>query len=209
MQETIHSEAALEQRLQQVERSLTKQRRITAALAAFALVGCLAASQSAEPEVLRAHRFEVVDPQGHVVAAFGLGAAPLNDSKGRESLGWYLRDPESEAAAGVYIGESSVWTDQGLDEHVPVVLLALQGGNGYLQASASEFVTSVELFHGEDLSRSASLSVQSDRTALTFESPPIGGEDAKPQNVLKVQHSSGKPTIQGWDEQGNVAIDIK
>lgn len=209
MQARTHSQAALVLRIEQIECKLTKQRRITAALAAFALVGCLAASQSAEPEVVRAHRFEVVDTQGGTVAAFGLGAALVSGPDGREPIGWYLRDPESDAMAGASIGEGTLLTDELKEEHFPIAMLALQSGTSYLQACASDPTASIEVFSGEDLSRGATLSVQSDQTALTFESPAVGTEDEKPQRVLKLQHSTGKPTIQGWDEQGNVAIDIK
>jgi len=208
LQSANSSQDALERRLNEVERTLTKQRRITAALAAFALVGCLAASQSAEPEVVRARRFEVIDAQGRKVAAFGIGASTFQ-SGSDDSIGWFVMDPSSEAAATVFVGRARDSAKGRAGEDVPVAILALEASDGYVQASTGKSAALELIYEAEAEQRSVGLFAQADRTELCLGAPGSSDSADNPVDVLKLQHTSGKPTIQGWDEQGNVTIDIK
>ena len=212
---TSHQEACatsrseLELRLDRVERALRIQRRITGLLAAFALAGCLAAFQSPQPEVVRAQRFEAIDAQGRNVGAFGSGIALSGYPKSGEAIGWYIRDPESDALAGAGIVETTVLLDTGETKSYPTASLNLRGGTGCVQASASAVSADVGAYFGEDLSRSAAFSVRSDQSAITLEAPNAEDEDARPVTVLKLSHESGKPTIQGWDDHGNPTLRLE
>jgi hypothetical protein len=194
----------VQQRLRAVERALATQRRVTAALAALALVGGLAAFRRADPEVVRARRFEVVDAEGRNVAGFGVGCAAFTAAKGDpELIGWYLKDPGGEATATAFVGQIGSGS-----EKVPNAMLALSAEPGYLQAFAMKEAASVEVYCGEE-KHCAGLRAQSDHCAIDLEAPPGDGSGGEPVTVLALSHSSGKPTIEGWDDEGNETIDIK
>jgi hypothetical protein len=192
-----------------VERALRVHRGITGLLAALALAGCLAAFQSPQPEIVRAQRFEAIDAQGRTVGAFGSGIALSDYPKSGDAIGWYIRDPESDALAVAGIGECTVLLDTGEIERYPTASLELRGGTGCVRASASAVSTDVGAYFGEDLSRSVAFSVRSDQSAITLEAPNAEDENARPVTVLKLSHESGKATIQGWDDHGNPTLRLE
>jgi hypothetical protein len=203
MEAKLSTQDDLDQRLQRIERALRTQRRITTALTTFAFVGCLAAAQSAEPDVVRARRFEIVDAQGNKVGAYGIGAlGPAGVGDG-ERLGWVLRDPSGNASACAWVDDVRKATRKDL---VPTASIELQGGRGVLHASATDRDAVIHANH--DGVRAARLETDSERTSLELEGPDADAPDES-RPVLRLSHSTGKPTIQGWDEHGNVAIDIK
>ncbi len=202
----MSTQDALEIRVGQLERSLQAQRWITAGLAVLAIAGALASARSPEPEIVRAHRFEVVDAEGRKVAAFGIGgAAYSSESDQTELVGWFLKDPKTEAAATAFVGEIG---DAKSDDRIPAAIVVLDSGLGVLQAFASSVATSVELVHGDN-PRSANISVEADHSSIYLEAPPAGESDGDSVKVLSLSHATGKPTIQGWDDRGNATIDIK
>jgi len=193
-----------EQRIRHLERSLTVQRRCTAVLAAVALIGGLAAFRRADPEVVRASRFEVVDAEGRNVAGFGVGCTAFTAASGDSALiGWYLKDPVGKATATAFVGPI-----QSGSERVSNAMLALDAPPGHLQAFAVKDAASLEVTCGQ-AQRSAGLRAQSDHCAIDLEAPPGDGAKGESVTVLELSHSSGKPTIQGWDDEGNETIDIK
>jgi hypothetical protein len=189
---------AFERRLQDLERALRAQRRITAALACVVLVGFLAAFRSAEPEVVTARRFEVVDGEGRKVGAFGI------EGSSTKQTGWHLQDPQSEALIEAWAGPIE---DRSSGTKIPMAMLHAEGGLGVLHAFANEQGAAVHSYH--DDVRSAGLEAGADRSALFLQSPPSGDSDEESVTVLRLSHTSGKPRIQGWDDKGDATIDLE
>lgn len=195
---------AFERRLEDLERALRKQRRITLAIASVALVGLLAAFRGAEPEVVTARRFEVVDGEGRKVGGFGIGCTAFKSGKaGGDLIGWFVKDPVGEASATAFVGELGSGS-----ETSSTAMLVLEGDPGVLQAYASDQVSALEAYCGEE-PRGASLRAQADLASIDLEAPPAEGSGGEPVTVLQLSHSSGKPTIQGWDDRGNETIEIE
>jgi hypothetical protein len=204
LEDAMSDREAFERRLQDLERALRTQRRITVAFASVALVGCLAAFRGAEPEVVTARRFEVVDGEGRNVAGFGIGCSAFKARKGgSELVGWFLDDPVGEGAASAFVGGVGSGSEKD-----STAMLVLEGEPGVLQAYATEQVAALEVYCGEE-QRGASLRAQADLASIDLEAPSAEGSGGEPVTVLQLSHASGKPTIQGWDDRGNETIEIE
>jgi len=200
---------ALERRLQQVESRLCRQRRLTAALATLALVGLLAALRPPDPEVLRAHRLEIVDDQGQVVGGFGFGALEaLGVRQDGSHLGWILRDPATRASAYTLLTESDAPTgDPASLEKVPTTVMSLTAGEGVALFNASDQAVNAELLLHEE--RGVGLYAQRGSSELSLLAPSASVSERYGVDVLRLSQSTGGPTIQGYDEIGKPTIDIK
>lgn len=201
----------VERRLQQVETRLRRQRRLTAGLAALAVVGLLAALRPPESEVLRARRLEIVDGEERVVGGFGLGVGYGARTGGESaSRGWYLLDPSSDAIAAAMIGETEAPEPEGEGQaagKLPFAMMSLQGGSGYAQIVASHDFVTAELLC--DSVRGVSLHAQHDRSSICIEAPPSDPADDWGRDALRLEHIQGKPTIRGWDDGGEPTIDLE
>lgn len=183
----------LESRVQEIERGLRRQRRFALALALVGLLGFLGAASPLQPRVLRVQRLEVVDPDGQVLGGFGLGALPPTRMAGRdvERLGWFLRDPTSQARASGWVevfegvGSSSFFL-------------------GQEKASTAFTVADGALVGLGCKDHSATLGAQGSESALWFHA----GDGWEPVPVLSLSHRSGSPSIRGWDDHGSPTFDI-
>ena len=201
----------VERRLQELETRLRRQRRLTAGLATLAVVGLLAALRPPEPEVLRARKLEIVDGEDRVVGGFGIGvgfsAAAGNDSGFR---GWCLADPDAEVVAVTMIGEAEAPQQGGgaqAEEKLPFAMMSLQGGAGVAQLVASGGGVTAE-FLCDDL-RGVSLHAEHDRSRICIEAPSATAPEDEGGDVLRLEHTTGKPTIRGWDDAGEPTIDLE
>jgi len=201
----------VERRLQDVETRLRRQRRLTAGLAALAVVGLLAALRPPEPEVLRARRLEIVDGTERVVGAFGLGvgygARTGDDGAFR---GWYLVDPDTEVAAVTMVGEAGASEQEGeaqAGEKIPFAMTSLSAGSGFAQIVASRDDVTVEFLY--DDRGGVSLHAGHDRATVWIDAPSTDGSDGEGVDGLRLEHAPGKPSIQGWDDEGRLTIDLE
>ena len=199
----------LERRLLEIEARLRRQRRWTTVLAGLAVVAVLAALRSPEPEIVRGRRFEAVDQEGRVVGAFGIGVELAGVSDGGNRLGWILADPASETSAMAMVGEAATVEEGGgpAGSKSPFAMIHVEASSSVAAMLAGERSAYVEL-DWDDL-RHVDLRAYDDGSELSFEAPPIGESEEETIEVLRLSHSSGRPTIQGWDDEGNATIDIK
>lgn len=193
---------ALIERLESLERTLRRQRRIGIALTAALGVLGLAAWARPAAEELRAQRLVVVDDQGVEVGRFGFEATS-------KSIGWRIEDPRSRASAYCVVGEAPVASNGGAS--TGLALLQMEAGWAISQhfVRADDPAVGLNFVVGEDEKTAVQLAADSASARLAL-SPLPHSEDilaeSDDSHALELVYDGEGPRVRGIGLDGATTI---
>ena len=197
---------ALQQRLDDLELTVNRQRLGLGALALVLGVFGLASWRTSDPEVLRAQRFVALDDHGNEVGDFG-----FRRDGGVRDIRWLLDDPTSGAFAMCRVGPDTV---PGSAADKGYAVFQMEAGWAISQHVVREIgdMCALSFITGEDEKSAVGLSASGATSELRLAAGPlVVGQDGEEDNTrsLRLAYDAQGPSITGVGSEGATKIDIR